>query len=696
MNLQTPVSELIGVGDHYSKKIAKLDIKTVGDLLLHLPRRWDDYSHIVTIGKIRPDETASIQGTIWKIGNKRTRSGLILTEAIVADDSGTLKAVWFNQPFLTKNLKAGDEICLAGKIEWNRGIVAMTSPSYEKISDFTDEDNDERPMTNDNLTHVGRIVSVYAETEGVSSKWLRSKIKPLMKLIYSIRDYLPEEIKREQNLIDLPAAIRQMHFPENLTQLKKAQGRLDFDEMFLLQLAVLNSRKKLNQERAIATSFNEALIKGFVSELPFSLTNAQRKTAWEILQDLARTQPMNRLLQGDVGSGKTVVAAIAMLNMAISKNQAVLLCPTEILAKQHFDSISKLLKPFDIESLLLTGSTPKAEKEETYNKIREGEVRIIIGTHALLEKGVEFWRLGLAIVDEQHRFGVDQRAALRKESLSTKTLPHFLTMTATPIPRTLSLTLFGDLDVSILDEIPPGRKLIITRIVPNEKRKDGYRFIEEEIKKGRQAFVICPLIGEGINEEMEKKTVVHEYHNLVKNVFPELKVSYIHGKMKADEKAKIMADFAANKTNILVSTSVIEVGIDIPNSTIMIIEDADRFGLSQLHQFRGRVGRSKHQSYCFLFTKTNNEQTLKRLNALATTNDGFKLAEVDLELRGPGDFIGTRQHGLPDIKMKNLNDIVLIKRCRDAAAQYLAKNNLENQPALYEKTKIFDSILYLE
>jgi len=686
MNLQTPVSELIGVGEHYSKKIAKLGIKTVGDLLLHLPRRWDDYSHIVPISKVRPDETISVRGAVWEIGNKRTRGGLILTEAIIADDSGTLKAVWFNQPFLTKNLKAGDEICLAGKVEWNRNSVGIISPSYEKIDLEFEED----------LTHVGRIVPVYTETEGVSSKWLRSKIKPLMKLIYSIRDYLPEEIKREQNLIDLPAAIRQMHFPENITQLKKAQGRLDFDEMFLLQLAVLNSRKKLNQERAIALPFNEALIKGFVHELPFDLTNAQRRTAWEILQDLARTQPMNRLLQGDVGSGKTVVAAIAMLNTAISKNQAVLLCPTEILAKQHFDSISKLLKPFDVECLLLTGSTPKTEKEEIYNKIREGEARIIIGTHALLEKSVEFWRLGLAIVDEQHRFGVDQRATLRKESLSTKTLPHFLTMTATPIPRTLSLTLFGDLDVSILDEMPPGRKLIMTRIVPSEKRKDGYRFIEEEIIKGRQAFVICPLIGEGVNEEVEKKTVVHEYHNLVKNVFPKLRVSYIHGKMKADEKTKIMADFTANKTNILVSTSVIEVGIDIPNSTIMIIEDADRFGLSQLHQFRGRVGRSEQQSYCFLFTKTNNEQTLKRLNALATTNDGFKLAEVDLELRGPGDFIGTRQHGLPDIKMKNLNDIVLVKKCRDAAAKYLAKNNLENQPALYEKTKVFDSILYLE
>jgi ATP-dependent DNA helicase RecG len=685
MNLQTPITELLGVGEQYSRRLEKLGIKTTEDLILYLPRRWDDYSHVVPINRIRPDEVISIRGKVWEISNKRTRSGMNITEAFIADDTGTIKAVWFNQPFLTNSLKAGDEICLAGKVEWSRNTVSMTSPSYEKIGD---EEGD--------LTHVGRIVPVYAETEGVSSKWLRSKIKPLMKLIYGLRDYLPEDIKEEYKLIDLPAAIRQMHFPENALQLKRAKDRLDFDEMFLLQLAVLNSRKKLDHERAIAIPFNEALIKGFVSDLPFKLTNAQRKSAWEILQDLARMQPMNRLLQGDVGSGKTVVAAITMLNAAMSKNQAVLLCPTEILAKQHFAGISKLLKPFDIDCVLLTGSTPKQEKDEIYSRIRDGEILIVIGTHALLEKGVEFWRLGLAIVDEQHRFGVDQRAALRKESLSTKTLPHFLTMTATPIPRTLTLTVFGDLDVSILNELPPGRKPVITRIVSGEKREDGYHFIEQEINKGRQAFVICPLIGEETDEENEKKSVMNEYNNLSKRVYPNLKVSYIHGKMKSDEKEKIMKEFAERKSDILVSTSVIEVGIDIPNSTIMIIEDADRFGLSQLHQFRGRVGRGEHQSYCFLFTKSRTEATLKRLSALAGTNDGFKLAETDLELRGPGDFIGSRQHGTPDIKMKNLMDIVLIKKCRDAALKYLMKYNLENNTVLYEKTKIFDSILYLE
>ncbi len=684
ITLNSKLEEISGIGPAYINKLNKLGINVVRDFLWYMPRRWDDYSHLVPIKEIQPDKTVSVKGKVWEIGNKKTKNGLNITEAIIADDTGTIKAVWFNQPFLLNILKAGDDVCLSGKLEWNKNSIGMVSPVFEKIND------------DDDLTHAGRIVPIYPETEGISSKWLRSKIKPLMKLIYSIRDYLPEEIKKEQKLIDLPAAIRQMHFPEDVSQLKKARERLDFDEMFLLQLAVLNSRKKLSRERSIAIPFNETLIKSFVHDLPYQLTNAQRKSAWEILQDISRMQPMNRLLQGDVGSGKTIVAAIAMLNTAISSNQAVLLCPTEILVKQHYLLISKMLKPFDIDCAMLTGSTSKSEKEEIYSKIREGEIRIIIGTHALLEKGVEFWRLGLAIVDEQHRFGVEQRAALRKESLSTKTLPHFLTMTATPIPRTLSLTLFGDLDISILDELPLGRKSIITRIVPNQKRHDGYHFIEEEIMKGRQAFVVCPLVGEDVNQENDRKSVVAEYQNLKKNIFPKLAISYIHGKMKSHEKEKIMSDFAAGETDILVSTSVIEVGIDVPNSTIMIIEDADRFGLSQLHQFRGRVGRGIHQSYCFLFTKSESDAVIKRLNALVQTNSGFKLSEVDLEIRGPGDFIGARQHGLPDIKMKNLMDLVLIKKCRMAANSYLAKNNLENKPLLFEKTKIFDSILYLE
>jgi ATP-dependent DNA helicase RecG len=686
MNLKTPVKELAGVGEVTTRNLAKLGISSVQDILLYLPRRWDDFSKITAIKDVRPDEMVSIKGSVWQIQNRRTGRGMKLTEAIIGDRSGTLKAVWFNQPFIVNNIKAGDEVCLAGKVEWNYGTVTMTSPSYEKL---TSENVEE-------LTHTGRIVPVYPETDGISSKFLRSKIKPLIKLIYSIKDYLPQEIKEENNLIDLPAAIRQMHFPENSFQLKKARDRLDFDEMFLLQMTVLSARKKLKKEKSIAIPFDEPLIKNFVQSLDFDLTKAQRKATWEILQDLTKPMPMNRLLQGDVGSGKTIVAAMAMLNVASADSQSVLLCPTEVLAKQHYRKLEKLVSELEYHAVLLTGSTPKAEKEEILSKIREGEVKIIIGTHALLEKGVEFWRLGLAIVDEQHRFGVEQRQALRKESIASKTLPHFLSMTATPIPRTLSITLYGDLDVSILNEMPPGRTKILTKMVPAERREKSYSFIREQLKLGRQAFVVCPLIGEEETPEEERKAVMSEYNKLANEIFPDFKVASLHGKMKAEDKEEVMAKFTENKIQILVSTSVIEVGIDVPNATIMIIEDADRFGLAQLHQFRGRVGRGKIQSFCFLFTNSRNEQTLQRLFALENTSDGFKLAEADLEIRGPGDFIGKRQHGLSAIKMNSLTDTQLIKKCRDAAQKFLEKHDVEDYALLSEKMKAFDGILYLE
>jgi ATP-dependent DNA helicase RecG len=684
MNLKTAISDIAGVGQAHGQKLEKIGVLTVEDLLLYLPRRWDDFSKIIPIKEIRPDEIVSVRGNIWQIHNRRTKKGMVITEAIVGDKTGTLKAVWFNQPFLVNNLKINDEICLAGRVEWNYGSIMMASPSYEKV----EADNE--------LTHTGRIVPVYPETAGITSKWLRTKIKPLIKLIYSIKDYLPEEIKATNNLMDLPAALRQMHFPESSTSLKKARNRLDFDEMFLLQLTVLNSKKKLKKEKSITIPFNEAVIKKFVQNLDFDLTGAQRKATWEILQDMARSEPMNRLLQGDVGSGKTIVATIALLNTATARSQGVLLCPTEILAKQHFSKVTEYLKPFGIVPVLLTGSLTKQEKEEVTAKIREGEAKIIIGTHALLEKGVEFWRLGLAIVDEQHRFGVEQRQKLRKESISSKTLPHFLSMTATPIPRTLSLTVYGDLDVSILNEIPPGRTKVITRIVPREKREKSYHFIRDEVNKGRQVFVVCPLIGDEDTPEEERKAVMGEYTKLSKEIFPEFKLGFLHGKMKAPKKEEAMEAFLKGELQILVSTSVIEVGIDVANATIILIEDAERFGLAQLHQFRGRVGRGKLQSYCFLFTSLSNEATLARLYALEHSHDGFKLAESDLELRGPGDFIGGRQHGLPDIKMKNLTNPALIKRCRGAAVDFLERHDLEDYPALLEKTKSFNDVLFLE
>jgi ATP-dependent DNA helicase RecG len=682
MNLKTPIIEVAGIGESHVQLLAKLGIETIEDLLWYFPRRWDDYSKIVPIREAKPGETVSVRGIVKQIKNRRTKNGLNLTEAIIADKTGLLKAVWFNQPFLTNNIHIDEDIFLAGAIEFSFGSIQMQNPAYEKV---ISEDGE--------TSHTGRIVPVYPETAGITSKWLRSKLRPLMKYIYSIKDYLPEDIKRSEDLIDLPAAIRQLHFPENALQLKKAMERLDFDEMFLLQIAVLNARKNLAKEQSIAVPYNEELIKKFIQELSFELTGAQKKAAWDIIQDIGKSEPMNRLLQGDVGSGKTVVAAMAMADVASSGSQTALLCPTEILAKQHYAKLSDLLGPIGINCLLLTGSTSKEERAEILMKIKEGETKVVIGTHAILEKDVEFWRLALAIVDEQHRFGVDQRAALKKESISTKTLPHFLSMTATPIPRTLSLTLYGDLDLSIIYELPPGRQKVITRIVPEEKRADGYGFIRKEIEAGRQAFVVCPLVEE---KEDERKSVTHEYEKLAHKVFPDLTVGYIHGQMKTEEKELAMSRFVSGETKILVSSSVIEVGVDVPNATIMIIEDAERFGLAQLHQFRGRVGRGEHQSYCFLFTSSKTEIALKRLNALVHTDDGFKLADADLEIRGPGDFIGGRQHGLPDIKMKNLMNLELISRCREAAKRFLSRSEISDFPLLAAKMGNFDSVLSLE
>ncbi len=682
MNLKTPIIEVAGIGQSHAQLLAKLGIETVEDLLWYLPRRWDDYSKIVPIREARLGETVSVRGIVKQIENRRTKNGLSLTQAIIADSTGLLKVVWFNQPFLTKNIQLDEEIFLAGAIEFSYGSIQMQNPAYEKV---VDEES--------GTTHTGRIVPVYPETAGITSKWLRNELKSLMKYIYSIKDYLPEGVKTSEGLIDLPAAIRQLHFPENALQLRKAMERLDFDEMFLLQTAVLNARKDLAKEQAIAVPYNEELIKKFIQSLPFELTGAQKKAAWDIIQDLGKSEPMNRLLQGDVGSGKTVVAAMAMADVASNDSQVALLCPTEILAKQHYAKLSDLLRPIGIECLLLTGSTSKEERVEMLTKIKEGEAKVIIGTHAILEKDVEFWRLALAIVDEQHRFGVEQRAALRKESISTKTLPHFLSMTATPIPRTLSLTLYGDLDLSIIYELPPGRQKVITRIVPEEKRVDSYGFIKKEIEVGRQAFVVCPLVEE---KEDERKSVMAEYEKLAHKVFPDFAVGYIHGQMKTEEKELAMSKFVSGETKILVSSSVIEVGVDVPNATIMIIEDAEHFGLAQLHQFRGRVGRGEHQSYCFLFTSSKSEIALKRLNALVHTDDGFKLADADLEIRGPGDFIGGRQHGLPDIKMKNLMNLELISRCREAAKRFLGKNEINDFPLLAAKMSNFDSVLSLE
>ena len=706
LTLSTRISELPGVGSKHEEKLKKLGIVSVEDMLLYFPRRWEDFSKITEIASAKAPGTYCIEGNIWSIGNKRSaRRRMSITEAIVADKTGTMRVVWFNQPFLAKSLKQGDKVLLASRVENKFGVVQMTSPAYEKKSD--------------QQKHLGKIAPVYKETEGVSSRWLRYEMDKLVKVIYSFKEYLPAEVIKRQGLIGYAAMIRQLHFPETTHQLEKAEERLNFDEMFLLQLAVQEQRKELDQNRAIAIQFNEDLSKEFTKKLGFTLTNAQKKAAWEIIKDLSKPVPMNRLLEGDVGSGKTVVSAMAALMVASAGFQTAFLAPTEILAKQHYKSLRELLEPFGIKVALLTGKTAilpsvipaeagiqpdielsnktsssKKAMEEILRQAKDGEVQVLVGTHAILKEDLEFWNLAFVIIDEQHRFGVSQRMKLRQKSGHGGTMPHFLSMSATPIPRTLTLSVYGDLDISVIDEMPPGRKKVGTFVIPPEKKQDSYEFMRREVKKGRQIFVICPLIDD--SETMELRSVTAEYERLSRMIFPDLKIAMMHGKMRPDEKERIMNDFAGGKVNILVSTSLVEVGVDVPNATIMIIEGADRFGLAQLHQFRGRVGRGRYQSYCFLFTDNQSETVQKRLDAIVKTNDGFKIAEKDLDIRGPGEVLGERQHGLPDINTKNLMNVELIRRTKTEAKKFLEKNNLDDFPLLAEKIKKYDGVANLE
>lgn len=684
ITLNSNITELSGVGDFYAKKLQKLGINTVRDLLLYFPRRWDDFSKITPIAEVKTGETVSIKGIVYDIITKKSRRGMPVTEAVVTDETGTVKAVWFNQKFLDRTLNKGDEIYLAGALEWNYGQVAFNSPAWEKAGEETEIEN---------LRHVGRIIPVYSETEGVSSKWLRQKIAPLAKLVYGIKDHLPAEVKQKHNLMEFSAAVRAMHYPENMEELKRAKERFIVDNLFCLLLAVLSNRKIVQADSAISIDYDEKIGKKFVESLPFELTDSQRKAAWEILKDLGKSKPMNRLLEGDVGSGKTVVAAMASLMVARRGYQVAILAPTEILAKQHFESFKELLAPYEIKVGILTGGQKTAEKKETLKELVDGDIQVIVGTHALLSEKVKFWTLGLVIVDEQHRFGVDQRRALKGINPTGK-VPHFLSMSATPIPRTLAITVFGDLDISVLSDMPLGRKKVGTHLVSPEKRKDGYKFIAGKIKEGRQVFVICPLVSE--SDKLGVKSAEAEFERL-KAIFKKEKIGLLHGRMPKEEKERVMGEFAAGKINILVSTSVIEVGINVPNATIMVIEGAERFGLSQLHQFRGRVGRGKHQSFCFLFTDSNSDTVNTRLSALINSENGFVLAEKDLEIRGPGEILGIKQHGkVDDTLLSVMKDPKLIPEVRETAEKWLAKNNVTDYNLLSAKIAEFGDAAVLE
>ncbi len=723
MQLSTPVEELSRVGPQYQRKLKKLGIKTVRDALFHFPHRYEDFSNLIPIAKAEVGGPFCFQGEITEIKNIRTfKKRMILTQAVIEDKTGKLKAVWFNQHYLVNTFKKGDYVCLAGKVAGKGSAKYLSSPAYEKIL---------KGFQNKELIHTGRLIPVYPETEGLSSKWLRFIIKPLLARLakplsagrQEIPDSLPEKIKKEYNFLPLKKALWQIHFPDSLELAEEAKKRFVFEELFILSLFVLRERMKLNREKAIAIPADVPLIKKLTKGLPYKLTDAQRKSVWQILKDLEKPRPMNRLLEGDVGSGKTIVSAISALNVAKYGYQTAFMAPTEILAKQHYKTITNILKGFNVNIGLITGKesyykNKKTPRKELLEKVKNSKIDILIGTHAIIQDTnpktkhktpVKFSRLAFVIIDEQHRFGVDQRARLSRQK---EFVPHLLSMTATPIPRTLSLTIYGDLDLSVIDEMPHGRKKIITKIIQPKDKKETYNFIGSQVKEGRQAFVICPRIEppttfqNNISNQteiiksgggMDVKAVKQEYEKLKKEVFPDLKIGMLHGKMKTQEKEKIMKKFKSGLIDILVSTSVVEVGVDIPNATVMMIEGSEKFGLAQLHQFRGRVGRSDFQSYCFLFADKPGIITNRRLRALISCENGFELAEKDLEIRGPGDLSGTRQWGVPDLIMSSLRDISLVEKSRSEAKEILKEDpTLKKHPLLRENLEEFRKRIHFE
>ena len=706
MNLNTPIAELPRVGPQSQKKLKRLGIKTVGDLLFHFPHRYEDFSNLIPVSSAAQEigKVICLQGKIVDIKNIRIfKRSMTITEAQVEDSTGKIRVTWFNQPYLVNTFKPGDFVFLAGKMAEKNGRKYLSSPSYEKIpAQFA------KGEESYDSTHIGRLIPVYPETEGMSSRWLRFIIKPILtQLKNEIPESLPEDLRRKNDFLEIQKAIWQIHFPDSLAQAEAAKKRFVFEELLNLSLIILREKMNLAREKTVTVPINLDIVKKFVGLLPFKLTNDQKKAVWQILKDMEKPKPMNRLLDGDVGSGKTVVAAMAALNTVKAGFQTAIMAPTEILARQHHKTFILALKKFRLEIGLITGKEnhidgKKVKRSELLERTKTGQIEILVGTHALIQETVEFKKLGLVIIDEQHRFGIDQRMKLaRKQDF----IPHLLSMSATPIPRTLALTIYGDLDLSLIKELPKGRKKIITQIVPPEKRKDAYDFIRSEVQSGRQVFVICPRIepsakpAEGYFDERaaswaDVKAVKEEYEKLKKTIFPDLKVAMLHGRMKAEEKEKVLKSFKEAKSDILVSTSVIEVGIDFPNAAIMAIEGADKFGLAQLHQFRGRVGRGENQSYCFLFTDFIRNP---RLRAVVKSQDGFELAEKDLKLRGPGDLTGQRQWGFPDFVMASLADVELLEKTRNAAKEILQKDpQLKKFPLLREKLNAFRKRIHLE
>jgi ATP-dependent DNA helicase RecG len=672
VDLHSPLTALRGVSSVNQERLARLGLHEIRDLITFFPRRYDDFSALRTINRLNYGEEVTVVGVISGVKLNRTRSGQTIVRVAVSDGTGTIEARWFNQPYLERRFTAGKEIVVSGKVDEYLGRLVFTAPEWE-------------PLQRE-LLHTGRLVPVYPLTEGVSGRWLRRIIKGALDAFAGrVVDPLPADLIESQGLMGLGEALMQIHFPDDVEALGRARHRLCFDEFLLLQLGVLRQRREWRAQTSDALTLPPEELEAFVASLPFPLTGAQRRAIDEIMADMAKPVPMSRLLQGDVGSGKTIVAAAAILTAVGGGRQAAVMAPTAILAEQHYQTLTSVFQgAHAVRCVLLLGGMPEAEKARVREAARSGEAQVVIGTHALIQEAVDLANLGLAVVDEQHRFGVMQRSALRDKGADRR--PHMLVMSATPIPRSLALTVYGDLDLSVLDEMPPNRQTVITAVRDSSSRERIYAFLRSQAREGRQAFIICPLVEESDKAESwgaeplpsmrdpvpakptaSPKGAVEEHARLQRDVFAQFSLGLLHGRMSPDEKEQVMADFRAGKYQMLVSTSVVEVGIDIPNATAILVEGADRFGLAQLHQLRGRVGRGEWKSYCILLSDDPSEEGLQRLRIMEETLDGFTLAERDLEMRGPGDLVGVRQHGLPALKVARLSDRAVLEQARAAA-----------------------------
>jgi ATP-dependent DNA helicase RecG len=653
MLLDRPLTDVKGVAQELAKKFSVLGVHTLVDLVEYFPRRYEDYSHVTPIAQLRPPGLVTIEAVIKQVRGRYVRRGMHITEAIASDDTDSARIIWFNQPYRETSLKPGVAYYISGQFELSHQRLSIMNPSVELTSQF--------PL------HTARIVPIYHETKGLSSKQIRKVIRDSGILNTPFSETLPQWLIDSAKLISRTAALRHMHFPESLEQLEQAQRRLGFEEVFELSLASLLNKQENQLEVSTSIPFSRQLAQDFVKQLPFKLTDAQRKVVWQIYKDLEKTKPMNRLVEGDVGSGKTVVATMAGLMALEHGYQVAFMAPTELLARQHAETVFKLLKPLHLEQEvdLLVGGMKPAQKTQARKAIASGNAKFIIGTHALIQEKVDMHALALIVIDEQHRFGVEQRKKLMAKA---GRMPHVLSLTATPIPRSLALTLYGELDISVIDVKPAGREPIITKIVSPNSRAQLYTTIEEQLTAGRQMFVVCSLISE--SAALDATSAEKVYEQLSKKTFKHRRVGLLHGKLKASEKNAVMESFVRHELDILVSTTVIEVGVDVPNATVMLIENAERFGLAQIHQLRGRVGRSEHQGYCYLLLGDSKAPT-RRLRALESSHDGFKLAELDLNLRGPGAIYGTLQHGQLDLRVAKLSDTKLIAEARSAAQSFL-------------------------